>query len=522
MKKLLSLALALIMVLSLAACGGKQEETPAGNGDAPAASTPAGTPSDTLMVVSSFDPGTFQPGASDEQSYNRIMRQIYEPLFFLNQEGEVEPWLATGLEWVDDVTAKISLRDDVKFSDGSPFTSADVIFTIEKAIEDALPIAVYSRIVNMEAPDEHTVLLTLNAPLGGLSAFLAHPMTAMGSKAAYEASGGDYLGGAVVGTGPYVLKDYIAGDKIVYGPNENYWRENEPKTPNVDYRIISSDTTRATEAMSLSTDIVINPNVRELPNIDNTKGLHSIQDLSANTTYMLYNTAHPMMSDVRVREAFSRAVNIPMTVKLVYGDFGEAASGMICPGILGYNPDTYAKYYAQDIAKAKQLLAEAGYPNGIELEVAVESVDTARCEMAEAMQAQCAEAGITLKVNKMESTLMREYMQNGQHMMGMYGWTCSTKEADGMLQQIQPGTAGIKRVNYDNQEFFDTFTAGCAIQDREERGKVWEECLEMLAEDYVLMPIWHKALAAAVKDNVDGFYLTTDYEEHYLQWAVAN
>lgn len=114
---------------------------------------------------------------------------------------------------------------------------------------------------------------------------------------------------------------------------------------------------------------------------------------------------------------------------------------------------------------------------------------------------------------------MREYLANGNHQLCIYGFTSLTFEADGMLAQLQPGSSALARIAYDRQEFFDLFTKGCATEDRAARGQIWEECMEMLMGDYVMVPLWHKALNAAVMDNVKGFELTRDYEEHYFQYV---
>ena len=92
-------------------------------------------------------------------------------------------------------------------------------------------------------------------------------------------------------------------------------------------------------------------------------------------------------------------------------------------------------------------------------------------------------------------------------------------EADGVLAQLQPGSSALARIGYDRQDFFDRYEEGCAVTDQTERGKVWEECLEMLMEDYAMMPVWHKSLGAAVKDNVEGFWWARDYEQIYYQFC---
>src|SRR5699024_10145668 len=136
-----------------------------------------------------------------------------------------------------------------------------------------------------------------------------------------------------------------------------------------------------------------------------------------------------------VREAVTYAVNIPQTVQLVYGDLGSPGSGMVAPGILGYDETMFESHFGHgyDPEKAKELLAEAGYPDGITLEILVETGDTARNEMAEAFQAQMAPAGITLNITQLENVVLYDRVNNSQdYYMSLYGLTCSDFEADSM------------------------------------------------------------------------------------------
>ena len=538
MKKTLSVLLALTMAASLAACGGGSQpaattaaaapaETQAAaaapaetQAAAPAAEAPAAEADDTLRVIQAFDPGTFQPGNNDEQSYNRITAQIYDTLFRFDANGELQPWLAESYEWDDDTHMRVHLRDGVKFSDGSPFTAEDVIWTITYAIETNLPNAKYNLIdaEGCEVVDDLTCIIATKYPVGGLANHLAYPQCCIGSKKAFEEGGGDWLGASVVGTGAYKLVDYKPGDIIHLTANENYWVEGEPKVKNLEMRVVLSGEARATEAKTKQYDIILTPNARELDLLDSMDGIHVEYGQTAKTTYMLLNVNHPPMDNVKVREAFARAIDIPMTVKLAYGNFGNPAKAFIVPGILGYNEETYQKYFGagHDVETAKALLAEAGYPNGVDMEVTVASNDTQRCDICEAIQAQVLEAGINLSINKMEDAPLREYVNAGEHQMVLYGFTANTMEADGFLNQLQPGSSALKRIGYERQEFFDRYQEGCGIMDRDERGKVWEECLEMLMEDYCAIPINHERLAAVCLDNIKDFWWARDYEEIYF------
>ncbi len=544
MKKLVAVVLASAMVLSMAACGNSgsgstQAAAPAQTQAAAPAQTQAAAPAaapaetkaaeaapaaaegtDTLKVIQNFDPQTFEPGNNDEQGYNRMMVQIYDTLFRFDENGELQPWLAESYEWDDELHLRLHLREGVKFSDGSDFTAEDVVWTITRAIDEALPNAKYNIIDRDECSvvDDHTCILGLKYACGTMPNHLANDQCAIGCKAAFERSG-DWLdpNGAVVGTGPYKLVEYVPGDIVRLTANEYCWIPDQPKTKNVDVRIVTSMESAATEAKTLQYDLVYGANTREFEQIDALDGVHMEYGQTAKTIYLLINMKHAPMDNVKVREAFARAINVPMTVKLAYGVVAAPAEAFIVPTIGGANKETYRKYFGegQDIEAAKALLAEAGYPNGVDLEITVESQDTQRCDMAEAMQAQVLDAGINLSVNKMESAPMREYIGAGEHMMCLYGFTANTMEADGFLSQLQPGSGALARIGYERQEFFDRYKEGCAMPELSDRVVVWEECLEMLMEDYAAIPLNHVMLGAAVKDDLKGFWWAKDYEEFY-------
>ena len=536
-------ALALISALLLAACGNsggstaataapaetaKAAETQAAAASgtkaaetqAPAAAEAPAAEDSTLKVIQNVDPETFQPGTNDDQACQRVLIQIYDQLFRYDENGELQPWLAESYEWDDDTHLRLHLREGVKFSDGSDFTAEDVVWTIQHSIEEALPNSHFN-IINADdctIEDDLTCVLGLKYACGTMPNHLASDECAIASKKAFEEFNGDYMNGAAVGTGPYKLVDYVPGDIIKMTANEYYWREGEPKMKNLDIRIVSSSESAATEARTLDYDIVIGANSREFDQIDAIDGVHMDIGQTAKTVYLLLNTKKPPMDNPKVREAFARAIDVKQTVMVSYGSVGHPAEAFIVPGIAGCNPDTYYKYFGtgHDVETAKALLAEAGYADGIDLEIVTESYDVQRADMAEAMQAQVLDAGINLSILKLENGPMREYIDGGNHQIAIFGFTAQTMEADGFLAQIQPGSVNLNRIGYDRQEFFDTYQKGCATIDDAERAQIWEDCLEMLMEDYVCVPLNHERKGAAVRDDVKGFWWAKDYEEIYF------
>ncbi len=523
MRKTLAMLLTASCILGLTACGGSgSSDGASGNASgSEAAATGESGDTSTLRVIQTLDPGTFEPGNNDEQSYGRILVQIYDTLTRFDSNGELQPWLAESWEWDDELHLRIKLREGVKFSDGSDFTAEDVVWTITREIENNIPNAHFNMIDPAECTvvDDTTCIIGLKYACATLPNHFANAQCVIGCKKAYDENDGDYLGGAVVGTGPYKLAEYVQGDIIRFEKNEYYWQENKPAFDKLEMRVVGSGDARATEAKTGSYDIIISPNAREYDNIDTTPGMHMELGNTAKTVYLLLNTKKAPMDNVKVREAFARSIDVNATVTLAYGKVGKPAEAFITPGILGSNAETYKKYFGEghDTEKAKALLAEAGYADGLTLEMTVESADEQRCDMAEAIQAQVADAGITLNINKMEYAPLREYISAGNHQMCIYGFTASTMEADGFLNQLQPGSDALARVGYENQEFFDKYQEGCGTADQEERGKVWEECLEMLMKDYVCIPLNHQQQYVAVNDRLDGVWLPQDYEEMFFE-----
>ena len=476
---------------------------------------------DTITFIQNLDPGTFQPGTDDEQGHARLNALIYDSLFRYSKDKVLEGALCESWEWDDDTHLRMHIRQGVKFSDGSDFTGEDVVWTIKYSYEAALP-NFHFFIIDPEdivLEDEYTVILGLKYPCGTMPNHLASPECGIACKKAFEEHDGNYLDPAcAVGTGPYKLVSYEPGDRIVLTANEYSWREGTPKMKDCVIRIMSSYESIATEAKTRVYDVLVDANPREFDQIDAMEGVHVSYGQTAKTEYLLLNCQKAPMDNPKVREAFARAIDVTACVKLAYGSSGTPAQAFIVPGIMGYNVDTYKKYYGagHDIEAAKALLAEAGYPNGLDLEISVISNNLQHCDMAEAMQAQVAEAGINLSINKLESAPLREYIDGGNHHMCINAYTCQTMEADGFLSQIQPGTATLKRVGYERQEFFDLYEKGCGTFDEAERTQIWEDTLEMLMEDYALVPLNHKMLGAVVRDDIEGFWWAPDYEEVYL------
>lgn len=521
-KRLLALALCTLMVLSIFVGCAKQ---PASNGETAATTEEStGSTKDHLIVVDSADVSNLEPNESDEQTHYQYTRQIYETLFVYDENYEIQPWLCESYEYEDDCTIIMHIRKGVKFHNGDELKASDVMFTFKRIVDENLgggrvDIANID-IDKCEVLDDYTFKFVTTVPSASQIALLEGPASGILSERAYNEANGDFLNGACCGTGPFKFVSYAAGDCVEMEAFEDYWREGEPKVKKLTIRAITDSSARAIEAETHGADIVYDINATDIDMVNSADGVTVVSELGTNTSYLLFNTAMAPMDNPLVREAIWYAVDAEAAVKLAYGDFGAFATGWVCPGILGYDEASYQSHKpTRDVEKAKQLLAEAGYPDGLEIEIACQGSNQQRLDMSEAFQAQLAEAGITCSLNVMESATWVEYILSGKHQMTIYGFSCADFEADRALNQLMPFHSNYELCSYDNAEFQKTVDEATATLDKDAREALYIKAADMLMADYVTLPLWHKALNAAVVDGVEGFNITRSYEHHYLQYV---
>lgn len=507
LKKTLTILLTLALTLSFASCTKKAE------------STKPDTENDVLTVVISNDISTLDPHDTTTFPHHQVTRQIYETLVVRDENGELIPWLAESWEYENDVTILMKLRQGVKFHNGEEMKASDVLFSLRRMLDDNTTAAMQvSHLVldKCEEIDEYTVRIVTDEPSAMQLAMLENPLACIISEKSYNESNGDFFK-APVGTGPYKFVSYDAGDKVELTANEEYWVKDEPHIPNIVFRIITDSSSRAIEAESGNADIVYDIGANDVDRISANPNINLVRGLGMNTSYITFNTAKKPLDDIRVREAIWYAVDLDQIVDIAYGTFGAKADGIVSPGVEGRHPDLSSYFVARDVEKARALLAEAGYANGITLRMTAPNADQQRMDVCEAMQAQLAEVGITLDLDYKEYNAWISEITNGAAELGIYGFTASTGEAGRVLMRWMPDYSESVIFSWYDDEYITKCGEAMKTIDDDTRNKLFAECQELLMESRCAMPIWHKELNAALQPNVKGFTLQTSYEQHYLQ-----
>lgn len=519
-KRFLAVSIGIILVVLTAACGGSPESKK------PAAQTgtQAGgivSAKDTMVVVMPADPGSLDPHDNVAQNKHQSTRQIYETLVVYDEKSKLVPWLAEKWEYENDVTLVLHIRKGVKFHNGDELKASDVLFSLKRTRDDKTPAAMQVSEIDFDKSkvvDDYTLKLVTRSVYALQLPMLENPLCGIISQRAFTESKGDFFK-APIGTGPYKVVKFSSGDSLVLEGFKDYWIKGQPYVKNVIIRYITDASARAIEAESGGADIVYEISANDIDRIRANKNINLVSAMGANTSYLTINQAIKPLDDKRVREAIWYAVDIPKAIKVAYGNFGQVGTGIISPGIDGRHPDLSRFFPKQDIARAKKLLAEAGYPNGFSVSISANSSDQQRKDFCEAIQAQLATVNIKVKIDIMDSTQWSSTLATGAGQLSAYGYTASTGEAGRVLFRWLPDKSEWPIFSWKNQEYYDLIAKALTTVDVQKRNEMYYKGQEMLMENYVALPIWHKELNAALKPEIQGFRITPSYEQHYLQYV---
>ncbi len=384
----------------------------------------------SLQYYFTYDPRSLDPVYSTDVPTGEVAALLFDNLTQFDLDGALKPGLATS--WETDpkgVTYTFHLRSGVTFHDGRPLRAADVKASFERALAPSLigartwPLLPIRGAQAMQAkratqlegvtvPNDSTVVITLEEPLNYFPKLLARPSTAIVPTPV--APGFDQH---PIGSGPWHFVSWSHDDAILLASNPKHWA-GAPKTDSLRIRIIPEPLTAAAEYEAGRLTVVEIPfgETRrwEESRPNELKRRPTIRDL-----YIAINTTRGPLKDVRVRRALNHAVDVNTILETVMSGRGARARGVIPPGITGYDPDRKAYHY--DPARAKALLAEAGQANGFALRL-WRSQRPVYARMAQAIQQQLGEVGITVEIVERDASSARAAVRNGEADLFLTDW----------------------------------------------------------------------------------------------------
>ncbi|TBW41178.1 glutathione ABC transporter substrate-binding protein [Siculibacillus lacustris] len=379
---------------------------------------------------------------NDTQSQT-AMRTIYQGLFGFDHDMKLVPLLAESYEANDTATEFVlHLRKGVKFHDGTDFDATAVKINIERLANPDNKLSRRSLVAmvdHVDVIDAATVKIILKTPFGAMINSLAHPGAMMLSPAAIEKYGKD-IGRNPVGTGPFKFKRWAA-DVLEVEKFDGYWKKGWPKVDGVTFRSVPENGARFAMLQAGEIQYAV-PFPSELVAVaEKIPTLSVVKEPSIVEWYVAINTMKKPFDDLRVRQALNHAVDKVAYCKIVYTGFCTPADSVI-PQKLGF----YQKQleFAFDVAKAKALLADAGFPNGFEAEMFANN-NTNAIRAMQFLQQQFAQVGVKLTVTPLESGVMAQKIWSVQKpedatvQLQYGGWSSSTGDADWGLRPLLYG-----------------------------------------------------------------------------------
>ncbi len=404
------------LALAAAGCGGSGSTSGSGGTGAAAATV------STLVIANAVKVDTLDPAQNSVNESIWMDQNLYSRLLQPNATGTgLLPDLATSWDIsTNGLTYTFHLRPDAQFSDGSPVTAKDVVYSIDRSRNTSGGWGfLLTAVKTVSAADPHTVVVTLSQPHAPLLADLAMYAYSIVPEKLVKAQGKAFWQHPV-GSGPFMVTSYSADSEIDLARNPHFYGT-KPKISKVKIMIVPDDNTRVLMLESKKADVIENPPGNLVSQIDKTPGLSVQLFPSTRVDFIQLDEHYKPFKNLFVRQALNYALNRSAIVKLAYQ--GHAVPGAsFMPYKMQYY-DSSIKPYPYNVAKAKQLLAKGGYPHGFNTFLITVSGDVAGQAEAVVVKSELAAVGINVNIQSYELLTAYNKEDNGHSQMGERYWT---------------------------------------------------------------------------------------------------
>jgi peptide/nickel transport system substrate-binding protein len=501
MKKSIGVLLVLLFCLAfMLGCGGKKTETTEVSG--------------VFTWALSLEPASIDPAYSYDIVGNLVPIQITESLLYFGEGDQLQNGLCSSWEEVDGTTYVYNVRNNVTFSDGSPMTMEDVLFSLERHKDPKVASYLtwmYDGVESISKTGDWQFTVKLRAPDATWKYYFATTAGHVVNKAFVEKNGENFgsAEAGLLGTGPYKLTKWDVGSQIVLDYNENYWnksREGEPDFKRIVFPFIPEDTTRVMAVTSGQVDLISATPIEMLDSVKSSNAVRLVKVPSNGLYYFVFNTKKPPFDDPHVRRAISYTLDIKTLQNNIIKDLGEPTNYLVVPeSICTFEKETWLSYQARhandydyNLDKAKAELALSKYPNGFTCAITTNESSIFN-SIALALQQGMAQIGITANIQKLEN---QEWLslafgsgadENGVRAYDIcfFDWNPDYPDpaADytALLLSSNDTDGGSNTSGYNNPSFDALVYAQAATTDLKERTRLMLEMQDMLLND---MPIY--------------------------------
>lgn len=482
------------------------------------AAAPALAAKDVVVAVAS-NFTTLDPYDANDTLSQAVAKSFYQGLFGLDKDMKLQNVLAESYTVSDDgLVYTIKLRQGVKFQDGTDFNAAAVKANLDRAsnVDNKLKrYNLYKNIASTEAVDAATVKVTLKQPFSAFINILAHPATAMISPAALEKYGKE-IGFHPVGTGPYTLETWNQTDFVKVKKNADYWQKGLPKLDSITWRPVVDNNTRAAMLQTGEAQFAFPIPYEQAAVLEKNNKLELVASPSIMQRYISMNVTQKPFDNPKVREAINYAINRQALVKVAFAGYATPATGVVPPSL------AYAQSYPEwkyDPAKARELLKEAGFPNGFSTTLWSSHNHSTAQKVLQFTQQQLAQVGIKAQLTAMDAgQRAAEVEAKGQKESGVRmfytGWSASTGEADWALSPLFATQnwppALFNTAFYSNPQVDKDLVEALKTTNSEEKARLYKDAQDTIWKESPWVPLVVEKLVSAHNKNLTGFYIMPD------------
>ena len=522
------------VLLVLFACGGGKPEVQgkaSGESSAPAYG-------DAIVEGSIGDVSGFLSAVTTDSASHEAAGYVFNGLVRYDRNLKLEGELAESWEVSPDgKRITFHLRKGVKWHDGAPFTSDDVMFTYRRLIDPRTPTAYgedFKQVRLASAPDPSTFVVEYDKPFAPALASWGMHVMPKHLMEKYPDISRSPLNKKPVGTGPYRFVEWKTGEKVVFEANPDYF-EGKPYLARVITRVIPDPATMFLELKSGGIDFMALTPIqytRQTETAEFRKSFNKYRYLASAYTYFGFRLGHPFFSDKRVRQAFAHAVHKTEIIDGVLFGLGQEATGPYKPGTWAYNPAV--RKYPYDPAKAKALLGEAGWKPGADgtlekdgkkfsFTVLTNAGNESRAKTAAIIQQNLAGVGIRMEIRTLEwAAFINEFVKKRKFDALILGWSI-TPDPDqfDIWSSTKTGADELNHIGYANPEVDRLLEEGRRTFDMEKRKKAYFRIQEILAEEQPIVFLYYPDALPVVHNRIHGIEpAPAGISHNFIKWYV--
>lgn len=484
---------------------------------------PWGLQAKTLIIASTQDPGTLDPAVAmgnfewkqTYPSYDRLVK-------YKGASTEVEPMLARSWEVSKDgLSWKFFLRKDVKFQDGRPLKADAVVFTFERLRKIGKgPWDAFPTLESVKALDDYTVLFTLSKPFAPfLSTLAINGASIINPNVVKFEKGGDlaqaYLAEHTMGSGPYYLAEWQRGQRLLLKANKAYWG-GAPKINEVIIRIIKEPADQRLLLEKGEIDIAEGIEIDQILKLKGVKGIRVAESPSLFVDYVYINAQRAPLDNFKVRQALSYAIDYQGIIQHVQRGLATQMRGPIPKGLWGYSEKVFQ--YKRDVAQAKRLLAEAGFPQGFATTLSYSPRRPWWEQEALVIQANLAEIGVKVELRSYADPTFREKIDRGDFDLAFGVWSPDYGDPYMFMNYwFDSANFGLpgNRARYKNERVDTLIRRAAVASDPKERFRLYLEAQNLVVTEAPYILLYQKNLLLPMRANIKGYIFNPMLEEMY-------